>query len=58
MLETRSHGMNGVSLLEDGLVHAIKEGCVEGVEVLLLWEEKNYKTGQPFVSTNAQANSQ
>ncbi|XP_066978141.1 transient receptor potential protein isoform X2 [Macrobrachium rosenbergii] len=32
----------------DALLHAISEEYVEGVEVLLAWEEKNHKKGEPY----------
>jgi transient receptor potential cation channel subfamily C len=38
--------------LQDALLHAIKEEYVEGVEILLVWEEQNHKPGQPYVSTD------
>ncbi|KAK7083512.1 hypothetical protein SK128_014326 [Halocaridina rubra] len=33
---------------KDSLLHAISEEYVEGVEVLLAWEEKNHKKGEPY----------
>ncbi|XP_076044385.1 transient receptor potential isoform X2 [Oratosquilla oratoria] len=33
---------------KDSLLHAISEQYVEGVEVLLQWEEKNHQKGQPY----------
>ncbi|XP_045126101.1 transient receptor potential protein-like isoform X2 [Portunus trituberculatus] len=33
---------------KDALLHAIAEQYVEGVEVLLAWEEKNHKKGEPY----------
>ncbi|KAK3853322.1 hypothetical protein Pcinc_040136 [Petrolisthes cinctipes] len=33
---------------KDALLHAIAEEYVEGVEVLLAWEEKNHKKGTPY----------
>lgn len=37
--------------LQDGLLHAIKEEYVEAVEILLEWEEKTHKPGQPYVNS-------
>lgn len=37
--------------LQDGLLHAIKEEYVEAVEILLEWEEKMHKPGQPYVNS-------
>ncbi|XP_031369378.1 transient receptor potential protein isoform X2 [Apis dorsata] len=34
--------------VKDGLLHAIKEEYVEAVEILLEWEEKTHKPGQPY----------
>ncbi|XP_060530179.1 transient receptor potential protein [Cylas formicarius] len=34
--------------VKDGLLHAIKEEYVEGVEVLLNWEETSHKEGEPY----------
>ncbi|XP_069177288.1 transient receptor potential protein [Procambarus clarkii] len=33
---------------KDSLLNAISEEYVEGVEMLLTWEEKNHKKGQPY----------
>lgn len=38
-------------VLQDALLHAIKEEYVEAVEILLEWEEKIHKPGQPYVSS-------
>lgn len=35
---------------QDALLHAIDEDYVEGVEVLLQWEEKTHTPGEPYVS--------
>ena len=35
---------------QDALLQAISEQYVEGVELLLRWEEENYQDGQPYVS--------
>lgn len=35
---------------KDALLHAIREEYVEGVEMMLEWEEKNHISGQPYVS--------
>ncbi|KAJ8922824.1 hypothetical protein NQ315_007859, partial [Exocentrus adspersus] len=34
--------------VKDGLLHAIKEEYVEGVEVLLNWEEEHHVLGEPY----------
>lgn len=36
--------------VKDSLLHAIKEEYVEAVELLLEWEEKIHKAGEPYVS--------
>lgn len=35
---------------QEALLYAITEEYVEGVEELLSYEEKNHKTGEPYVS--------
>lgn len=35
--------------VKDALLHAIKEEYVEAVELLLSWEEKIHKPGEPYV---------
>lgn len=37
-------------IFKDALLHAIKEEYVEAVEILLEWEERIHKPGQPYVS--------
>jgi transient receptor potential cation channel subfamily C member 4 len=34
--------------VKDGLLHAISEEYVEGVETLLLWEEEHHQAGTPY----------
>lgn len=36
--------------VSDALLHAISEDYVEAVELLLEWEEKHHKEGEPYVS--------
>ena len=43
---------NTIIILQDGLLHSIKEEYVEGVEVLLEWEENHHIAGEPYVSIN------
>lgn len=41
--------LEGGIKVSDGLLHAISEDYVEAVELLLEWEEKNHKEGNPYV---------
>ncbi|KAK4887152.1 hypothetical protein RN001_003423 [Aquatica leii] len=43
--------------VKDSLLHAIKEEFVEAVELLLEWEEKHYKPGQPYSWESVDPNS-
>lgn len=45
--------LEGGIKVSDGLLHAISEDYVEAVELLLEWEERNHKEGNPYVCFNS-----
>lgn len=48
---------NQSHILQDALLHAVKEEYVEAVEILLKWEEENHVAGTSYVSKNCNGGS-